>query len=220
MAGRQVLNLGTVANDGTGTPLRTGGGYLNDMTLELYGAIGKEVPIGTYILPSNVISNAAAAQSTTSYACYLPFLILEQVSVDRCGLQVGTSQATAKVHGYLYDSSNGGKPGTMIQDMGEILCNATGFRETTALGTPKVLVPGLYWGCWHVFGVNPNMSAQRVNGATGRFVGGDGVTALVNNTQPRYYNEAGIVYGTPNNNPTLTAPFGNDGVVMALRRSA
>lgn len=33
---RQIIQLGTTDNDNLGTPLKTGGGYINDMTLELY----------------------------------------------------------------------------------------------------------------------------------------------------------------------------------------
>ena len=36
---QQTLNLGAVANDGTGTPLRTGGDMINDNFTELYDAV-------------------------------------------------------------------------------------------------------------------------------------------------------------------------------------
>lgn len=37
---RQAINLGAAPGDGTGTPLRTGGDYINDNFIELYGRSG------------------------------------------------------------------------------------------------------------------------------------------------------------------------------------
>ena len=48
---RQVINTGTVANDGTGDNLRVGGGKVNDNFSELYTAFGdgSTLTAGTFI---------------------------------------------------------------------------------------------------------------------------------------------------------------------------
>ena len=222
--GRQAISLGTVANDGTGTPLRTGGDYINQNFIELYGAVGKAVANTGYLFPENISGNGSAALSTVtnSFAVYLPMLVVEPISIDKQGLYVTAGQATAKVNGYIYDSTNGGKPGASIQNMGEIAIGAsTGFLETTALGTPKALVPGLYWACWHVFGINPQISTQRINASNGKYLGVSSPSgALAANTLPRYLIETGITYQTPNANPTVASGSANDGIVTTWHRSA
>jgi len=37
---KQIINVGTIANDGTGSPIRTGGQFINSNFTEIYNAIG------------------------------------------------------------------------------------------------------------------------------------------------------------------------------------
>jgi hypothetical protein len=59
---KQTINLGAVANDGTGTNLRTAGGYINDNFLELYNALGNGTSITLTSTPTelNLLSGVTA----------------------------------------------------------------------------------------------------------------------------------------------------------------
>ena len=46
---KQLLNIGTTANDNTGDTLRSGGDKINDNFTELYTAIGNGATIGISI---------------------------------------------------------------------------------------------------------------------------------------------------------------------------
>jgi hypothetical protein len=65
---KQTINLGAVANDGTGTNLRTAGGYINDNFLELYNALGNGTAITLTSTPTelNLLSGVTALVTSSN----------------------------------------------------------------------------------------------------------------------------------------------------------
>lgn len=94
---RQIINIGTVANDGTGDTIRDGGDKINDNFIELYDALG------------NVVSGIWAAL-TGSYASATTFTFtgtdkdvnLIQLSLLTCTDSAGTTRRI----GYVKSASN------------------------------------------------------------------------------------------------------------------
>ena len=65
---KQTLNLGTIANDGTGTNLRSGGTIINDNFNEIYTALGNGTTITLTATPTelNLLSGATAIVTSTN----------------------------------------------------------------------------------------------------------------------------------------------------------
>jgi hypothetical protein len=65
---KQTLNLGSVANDGTGTNLRSGGTIINDNFNEIYTALGNGTTITLTATPTelNLLSGATAIVTSTN----------------------------------------------------------------------------------------------------------------------------------------------------------
>jgi hypothetical protein len=58
---REIINVGTVANDGTGDPLRNAMVKVNNMTLELYTAFGDGSLLDAYVASSGTPSSTQLA---------------------------------------------------------------------------------------------------------------------------------------------------------------
>jgi hypothetical protein len=65
---KQTISLGAVANDGTGTNLRTAGGYINANFLELYNALGNGTSITLTSTPTelNLLSGVTSLVTTNN----------------------------------------------------------------------------------------------------------------------------------------------------------
>ena len=65
---KQIINIGTVANDGTGTNLRSGGSIINDNFNEIYNAIGNGTSITLTATPTelNLLSGQTSLVTATS----------------------------------------------------------------------------------------------------------------------------------------------------------
>ena len=67
---KQTLDLGTIADDGTGDPIRSGGSKINSNFDELYAAdlINiKSVPLATHFLVTNLYVNATTGSLVVEY---------------------------------------------------------------------------------------------------------------------------------------------------------
>ena len=78
---KQIIDLGTTANDGTGTPLRDGGTFINDNFTELYNTAGWGFYVHDQLTPSTQVVTTTATPliidggGLTSNTAYLPYEI-------------------------------------------------------------------------------------------------------------------------------------------------
>ena len=115
---KQIIGLGSVADDGTGSSLRAGGDVINDNFSEIYNEIGDG---GTLGLSSKTITFSNKTLTT------------EANSITSGGNTVCTLQQVYPVGSIYINASVSTNPGTLL-----------GFGTWTAFGAGRVLL-GIYY---------------------------------------------------------------------------
>lgn len=145
---QQTIDIGTVANDLSGDPIRTAYGKCNDNFDELYALIGGSFP-SPYVSGnkySTLRSTGGSTISLTANTLYAaPFFCRRRTTWSSISARVGTGAASTKITLGIYSNVDG-KPGTLLHQSNNEPSTAT--NSTDAAGTfaaNPTLDPGLYW---------------------------------------------------------------------------
>lgn len=210
---RQALNLGTVADDGTGDTIRAGGTKLNAMTTELYAPITYHRSGAKYAIAE---TGQMAAGNTTYGSGVLRFIawrVVEQITVASLIAWVGTTSGNAQLAIYAADPTSKLPAGAPVASTASTATAASGTEQEFPITggtlwngtTGAVLPPGLYYAAiWQdngtaVFSVVSNATLSN----NSRFIGGK--TAMFGSATACNIN---VVYAATyaSGLPTITAP--------------
>lgn len=185
---QQTINLGTVANDGTGDSLRVGGDKINDNFTELYAAVGSGSggggPAGRLTLVSGtpILASDQTAKTAVYYTPYIGNTIplyngsaTSSATFTELTLSLDTTNHTS---GNLYDVFVWNDSGTIKVGTGPAW--SSGTARGTGAGTTELEMKNGFW--------TNKVSITLKNGA------GSGISGVAANTA--LY--VGTIYATAN----------------------
>lgn len=141
---RQIIGLGSVANDGTGDDLRTGGDKANDNFAELYAALGP-YPSGRWLLPDGPQTLGTGAALGANSMRGFCGIIRQAVTITGLLLRVTTAAASgnARIHLYAADPVTGAPTGAPLHSTASLSTTGTGIVSETGLSI--ALTAGRHW---------------------------------------------------------------------------
>jgi hypothetical protein len=143
---RQTIGIGTAANDGTGDPLRTAMGKINDNFAEVYGAAGVfKTVAGLWYLPFSGGSLAAGTAFAANSLRVHPLVVSERCTISDLGTRISTA-GTGNVAFAIYarDPATNNPTGAPLGTTSGV-SNAAATLVSAPLTTPVTLNPGVYW---------------------------------------------------------------------------
>lgn len=180
---RQEINLGTTANDGTGTPLRTGGDMINDNFIEVY--------TGKVIVTQE--SDFASIDSTKLYELRNTIALTSPIEIPAGGITIkGLGSALTGLtaaSGFIFTSDVGGSGTVNLIDLfftGDVF-DLTDIDGTNALECTNVN----YINCTSLGSLTDYRQYSEIN--MGRF--GGTPTLTFNGAMNGIFQEASIVRG-------------------------
>lgn len=113
-------------------------------------------------------------QLTADTVFLMPFLVSEETTFDRIGLNVTTLDAAATIHLGIY---SGNTPGTRVLNAGTVSGATTGAKEAVINQT---LTPGIYWLAALSVGGAPSISAITSGDFNASFLGESAISGSQN----------------------------------------
>lgn len=140
---KQVIGVGTVANDGTGDPLRTAFIKVNADFTDVYSESSRPRYQATrwyYFMPTTTVISGMGANIIR----FVPFIVTDTITVSNTVIQVTTLEAATNAQLAVYADNNGKPTGNPLGSTANISLAATG-QITAAFGANFQMTPGLYW---------------------------------------------------------------------------
>ncbi len=164
-------------------------------------------PSLSYVLPHRIIEDgvSSGANHSADQLTVFPFVIADDISVDRLGLEVITSGAANVRLGIWNGDGTDFQPKTLVVDSGEIDVSTTGYKEGTFTAVP------LYRGRAYWIGFNTDAASATWGmrgAATGRHFGWNASTNLHGGGNLAM-KQASVTYGAL---VDFTAPVNFDGI--------
>lgn len=138
---QQTIGTGTVANDGTGDPLRTAWTKANSNFGELYDYFGHVA--GRWYIPGNIPNFNGGANPTIGSIRLYPGMVREKITIDTLGVRVTTGSAgNLQAAIYAADATTHLPTGSALVSTASMsTASATSVTSAAALQ----LGPGVYW---------------------------------------------------------------------------
>src|SRR5210317_189097 len=130
---KQVIDIGTVANDGTGSSLREGATFANSNFSEIYSALGDGTSITLTASPAelNLLSGVSSIVTDTSNT------ILTNKTIDASNNTLSNISNSALINSTFGISSDGA---TGVASLGTTITFAGGTGITTSFGSDTVTI--------------------------------------------------------------------------------
>lgn len=141
---KQIIGIGTTANDGTGDPLRTAFSKVNANFNEIYGQnVPSYVAARWYVADGLVRLTTGTAAGANSLSLYIGS-IRDTITLNTLGLRITTLSSGGNVQAAIYANN----PATM-RPTGLSLVNTASMSTTLATSVNAAaaiqLTAGLYW---------------------------------------------------------------------------
>ena len=200
-------------------------GFIDDSMMPfVLGSIKGAWPVGSYLLPDNVVNMSSNTLPTSARLRFLPFVIPKRRQVTNIALWLVTAQSSAACHVGIYDDTEDGLPGDLISnDLTLDLSSGGGAKKesgtvTAAGGGSLYLEAGRrYWVGVGSKGIATNATITRVADADGKHIMGD----FSNVGYPlnwRAYEASSYTYGAlPSTAPSMSAAADSDIAVVGLK---
>lgn len=145
---QQTINIGSAANDGTGTTARDAFDMCNDNFTELYASVAARRSGRIYPILRNVRVTAGTASQSGQIRC-TPFPIFQATTITELGSRVTTASAGQNFQLAIYanDAAAMKPTGVALASTGNVSAAATGGIGAAISQTSVTLQPGLYWFC-------------------------------------------------------------------------
>lgn len=146
---KQVIGVGTVANDGTGDPLRTAFQKVNSNFLDLYGGLHANYIATKWYVPFGMANlYGAGTNPGANSARFIPGFIFDTVTIGSLFTRIVTTVAgNAQYAIYANDPTTNRPTSTPLTATASVSTSTT--DGTKALTANIQLTPGMYW-----FGTN------------------------------------------------------------------
>lgn len=200
-------------------------GFIDDSMMPfVLGSIKGAWPVGSYLLPDNVMNMGSNTLPTTARLRFLPFVIPKRRQVTNIALWLVTAQSSAACHVGIYDDTEDGLPGDLISnDLTLDLSSGGGAKKesgtvTAAGGGSLYLEAGRrYWVGVGSKGIATNATITRVADADGKHIMGN----FSNVGYPahwRGYEASSYTYGAlPGTAPSVSGIADSDIAVVGLK---
>lgn len=201
---REIINVGSTANDGTGDTLRASMQKINSNLAELYGDVRVTLPNRWYpIVRAQPQTGSASNQDQIRWT---PMPLRAATSIVAVGARIATLSSGANIQIGVYASGADGLPtGSALISTGNL--DATFAVTVSASFSAVTLNPGLYW-----FGVNTSNNtvawtsvASSDTSVGSFFTGTSSLADLLNGaSSTSVVLSTAQTFGTWPTNPTLT----------------
>lgn len=146
---QEIINIGTLANDGTGDTIRSAFSKTKNNIAELF--LSAQSPYNERV--GKYYSNNVNSETSTTSAFVAntlrayPWERKMPFTFDANLLEVTTFGALATVRIGLYTTGSNGYPNALISntDNGDVDATSNAVKTPTAPASPVLLNPGLYW---------------------------------------------------------------------------
>lgn len=161
---KQTINIGSVADDGTGDTIRAGGDKINDNFDELYDRFPVPANDAEVWLTGLGMQGANGSRNMVAGEVhYVPALILSSFTIDELLFRVSTTASGQNLQHAIYASNSDNLPtGAPLVTAGAVSI-ASGGNKSIALSADLALTPGVYWIAAAVDGGSGRLYASRAD---------------------------------------------------------
>ena len=181
---KQLINIGTIANDGTGSTLRDGGDLINDNFNEIYSAIGDGTTItaGTFLTDSNSVAVTNKTFNSTNTFPTISFIddtsTTQSISLGGSFRFIGGSGITTTISGNTITFDTDGS--IVTETSSDVLENKTisGLNNTLSnIGNASLTNSSITL-------IDDTSTTDAVSlGESLRLTGGTGITSVVGSNE-------------------------------------